>query len=199
MLGDIVLRVCAAPMPVPSQVNPAVPPGFDASVRPARAAQPGEGRFRTAEELAQALASVSGVERRCRPRRSKRIAFNTCFAPTLRTATWRRASKRPSNHRSPRTALLAGLVINGVTLMVALVAGARSPRSILGGCSRIGGPTLRTSRIGDDDNADARGTSAARRPRCARTFEQRSPMRVNRDLRLGGDATSELDPENGRS
>src|SRR4029079_18993641 len=30
VLGDIVLKVCAAPLPVPSELNPGLPLGFDA-------------------------------------------------------------------------------------------------------------------------------------------------------------------------
>jgi serine/threonine-protein kinase len=62
VLGDIVLRVCAAPMPVPSKVNPDVPVGFDAWFARACSRDPRR-RFQTADELAQALAGVCGIGR----------------------------------------------------------------------------------------------------------------------------------------
>ena len=62
VLGDIVLKVCASPMPAPSQINPDVPPGFDAWFARACSRDPPK-RFQTAEELAQALAGVCGIGR----------------------------------------------------------------------------------------------------------------------------------------
>ena len=62
VLGDIVLKVCAAPMPVPSKINPNVPPGFDAWFARACSRDPAK-RFQTADELAQALAGVCGIGR----------------------------------------------------------------------------------------------------------------------------------------
>src|SRR6185436_11494700 len=47
VLGDIVLKVCAAPMPVPSQLNPRVPPTFDAWFAKACAREPSR-RFQSA-------------------------------------------------------------------------------------------------------------------------------------------------------
>src|SRR5580700_4092549 len=57
VLGDIVLKVCAAAIPAPSQVNPDVPMGFDAWFARACSRDPTK-RFQTAEELAVALAGV---------------------------------------------------------------------------------------------------------------------------------------------
>ncbi len=55
VLGDIVLKVCASPMPAPSKINPRVPPGFDAWFARVCSRDPAR-RFQTADELAQALA-----------------------------------------------------------------------------------------------------------------------------------------------
>ena len=56
-LGDLLLRICMHPLPVPSQIAP-VPPGFDAwfahAVLPSRSSQ----RFQSAKELAEALRAV---------------------------------------------------------------------------------------------------------------------------------------------
>jgi serine/threonine protein kinase len=61
-LGDLVLRICAYPMPVPSQVAP-VPAGFDEWF--ARAcARDTEKRFRSARQMIDALREALGVESR---------------------------------------------------------------------------------------------------------------------------------------
>jgi serine/threonine protein kinase len=60
VLGDIVLKVCVAPMPVPSQYNPALPPGFDAWFAKACARDP-EHRFQTVAELSDSLLQVCGA------------------------------------------------------------------------------------------------------------------------------------------
>jgi serine/threonine-protein kinase len=117
VLGDIVLKVCAAPMPVPSSVNPAVPPGFDAWFARACSRDPGK-RFQTADELAQALAGVCGLAR--------------LHTATLDEDQIQYVMRRPKTDAlpidslpvpsslSPRTALLAGIVL-GVAMMVGLL------------------------------------------------------------------------------
>jgi serine/threonine-protein kinase len=56
-LHDVYRRVCMEPPPVPSRVAPHVPPGFDAWFARACSHDP-DARFRTAAELAAALASA---------------------------------------------------------------------------------------------------------------------------------------------
>jgi eukaryotic-like serine/threonine-protein kinase len=55
-LGDILLKICMHPLPIPSQVGP-VPPGFDAWFTRACCREVGQ-RFQTAKELAEALRAV---------------------------------------------------------------------------------------------------------------------------------------------
>jgi serine/threonine-protein kinase len=55
-LGDLVLRICSKPKPVPSQ-HGAVPPGFDAWFDRATAREP-DGRFASAKEQSRALREV---------------------------------------------------------------------------------------------------------------------------------------------
>lgn len=55
-LGELVLTICVAPLPVPSTVGP-VPPGFDAWFARATARVPDD-RFQSARELAQSLKTV---------------------------------------------------------------------------------------------------------------------------------------------
>ncbi len=56
-IGDVVLKVCAAPIPVPSKVNPAVPRGFDAWFAKACSRQ-AQARFSSVTEMAEALAQL---------------------------------------------------------------------------------------------------------------------------------------------
>ncbi len=56
-IGDVVLKVCAAPMPVPSKLNPALPRAFDAWFAKCCSRQVGA-RFRSAAEAADALSRL---------------------------------------------------------------------------------------------------------------------------------------------
>jgi serine/threonine-protein kinase len=53
-IGDVVLKVCAAPMPVPSQIQPSLPKAFDAWFERACSRDP-KRRFTSVVELADAL------------------------------------------------------------------------------------------------------------------------------------------------
>jgi eukaryotic-like serine/threonine-protein kinase len=59
-VGDVLVKLCTAPVPVPSQLAPDLPPGFDAWTSRALAREP-EGRFQSAADLAQSLAAVCGL------------------------------------------------------------------------------------------------------------------------------------------
>lgn len=59
-VGDLLVKLCTAPLPIPSQVAPDVPPGFDAWFAKALSREP-EGRFASAAELAESLAAVCGI------------------------------------------------------------------------------------------------------------------------------------------
>jgi serine/threonine-protein kinase len=59
-VGDLLVKLCTAPLPIPSQVAPDVPPGFDAWFAKALCREP-ERRFSSATELANALAAVCGL------------------------------------------------------------------------------------------------------------------------------------------
>jgi serine/threonine-protein kinase len=116
VLGDIVLRVCAAPLPVPSSYNPRLPSGFDAWFARACARDPAK-RFQTPDELAQALESVCGLTRiRMATLDEDQVQYvmrpkpNAEPIPTL----------PPPTPMSPRTALLAGLVL-GIAMMVGVL------------------------------------------------------------------------------
>jgi serine/threonine-protein kinase len=115
VLGDIVLKVCASPIPAPSQVNPDVPAGFDAWFARVCSRDPAK-RFQTAEELAQALAGVCGLGR-IRMATLDEDQVQYVIRPTRTVTT---SDVPPPNPMSPRTALLAGLVL-GIAMMVGVL------------------------------------------------------------------------------
>jgi serine/threonine protein kinase len=59
-VGDLLVKLCTAPLPIPSQLAPDLPPGFDAWFAKALSREP-DGRFSTAPELAEALGAVCGL------------------------------------------------------------------------------------------------------------------------------------------
>jgi serine/threonine-protein kinase len=116
VLGDIVLKVCASPMPAPSRINPNVPHGFDAWFARACSRDPSR-RFQTADELAQALAGVCGLGR-IRMATLDEDQIQYVMRPKLESSDGE--SIPPPAAMSPRTALLAGLVL-GIAMMVGLL------------------------------------------------------------------------------
>ena len=120
VIGDIVLKVCAAPLPIPSKLNPRVPPGFDAWFARACARDVAR-RFQTATELAEALNGVCGV-------RGNGVRVGTLEEDQVQYRLRPRsqpdvdaADDLPEpGSMSPKTALLAGLVL-GVALMIGVV------------------------------------------------------------------------------
>jgi serine/threonine-protein kinase len=119
ILGDIVLKVCVAPMPVPSQVNPSIPEGFDAWFARACNRDPKK-RFQTAAELAETLAGVCGVGKvqmgTLKEDRVQYVLRPTAAVHDLTVPD----DDEAQGGMSSRTALLAGLLL-GVTLMVGVV------------------------------------------------------------------------------
>ncbi|GMV12445.1 MAG: hypothetical protein AMXMBFR56_06690 [Polyangiaceae bacterium] len=61
-VGDLLVQICVAPTPIPSQKVPGIPPAFDAWIARGLAKEPGE-RFQTALETADALAVLAGIGR----------------------------------------------------------------------------------------------------------------------------------------
>ena len=59
-IGDVLVKLCTAPIPAPSELVPDLPPGFDAWMARALAREP-ESRFQTASELASSLSVVCGL------------------------------------------------------------------------------------------------------------------------------------------
>ncbi len=61
-VGDLLVKICTAPLPIPTQLVPELPPAFDAWFTRALAREP-EGRFQSAQELADALVVALGAPR----------------------------------------------------------------------------------------------------------------------------------------
>jgi serine/threonine protein kinase len=59
-VGDVLVKLCTAPIPIPSAYVPDLPPGFDAWINRALSREP-EGRFQSAVELASSLSAVCGL------------------------------------------------------------------------------------------------------------------------------------------
>jgi len=59
-VGDLLVKLCTAPVPVPSEVTPDVPPSFDAWLQKALTREPAQ-RFQTAAQLSESLAAVCGL------------------------------------------------------------------------------------------------------------------------------------------
>ena len=59
-LGDLLAKIMFEPIPIPSDINPLVPPGFDAWWGRASSRNI-EGRFQSAKELSDALATALGI------------------------------------------------------------------------------------------------------------------------------------------
>jgi serine/threonine protein kinase len=132
VLGDIVLKVCVAKMLVPSELNPAAPPGFDEWFFKACAREP-EKRFQTANEMREALEIVCGTG----PARGSLESIASVPQPAAPQPTPPpqevQYALRPAHPdaisvddlevpsgMSPRTAMLAGLLL-GVTVMIGVL------------------------------------------------------------------------------
>jgi eukaryotic-like serine/threonine-protein kinase len=119
VLGDIVLKVCAAPLPVPSELNPKVPHGFDGWF--ARACNRDRAkRFQSAAELAEALDLVCGSPKGPRSQTLDEETVQYALKPASREAIAALEELEVPNPMSSRTALLAGLVL-GLALMVGVL------------------------------------------------------------------------------
>jgi serine/threonine-protein kinase len=118
VLGDIVLKVCAAPLPIPSKLNPNVPAGFDAWF--ARACnRDATKRFQTADELSETLANVCGTGRvRTATMNEDQVQYQ--LKPSTPDLAALAEEIEVPKSMSPKTALMAGLVL-GVTMMVGIL------------------------------------------------------------------------------
>ncbi|HEX7669713.1 MAG TPA: serine/threonine-protein kinase, partial [Polyangiaceae bacterium] len=126
-VGDLLVNICTSDAPVPSSVEPGVPPGFDGWVRRALAREP-QDRFQSAGDLAEALALVCGSDAKMGGMTSVRgdlPSFDESRARGSVTAGPMATTPAPFSResgRKPSLGLLAALFV-GVTS--AAVVGAR--------------------------------------------------------------------------
>jgi len=81
-VGDVLVKLCTAPIPVPSSFAPDLPPAFDAWLLHALGREP-ESRFQSAMELGRALANVCGLTAPLTPNSGEQLALG---APPPRTS-----------------------------------------------------------------------------------------------------------------
>jgi eukaryotic-like serine/threonine-protein kinase len=117
VLGDIVLKVCVEPLPLPSQFAPNVPRGVDTWFLRACHREPSQ-RFQSVEEMAAQLAKVCGLGPvTVGTLDEDRIQYALKPAdPEMLAAL----DDLPTGGMNAKTALLAGIMV-GVALMVGLV------------------------------------------------------------------------------
>jgi len=65
-VGDVLVNLCTGPIPIPSELSPDLPPGFDAWMERGLSRVPDE-RFQSAAELGETLAAVCGLGLRVGP------------------------------------------------------------------------------------------------------------------------------------
>jgi len=106
-IGDVVLKVCAAPMPVPSQIQPSLPKAFDAWFGRACSRDPKQ-RFASVVELSDALVRL---DEWARAQREQVLYEIRPMAPSM--VEDRELEPPPSG----RARLLAGLLV-GASLML---------------------------------------------------------------------------------
>ncbi len=118
VLGDIVLKVCVAPLPLPSTFNPDVPEGLDAWFLRACHRETAK-RFQTVEEMSESLVKVCGlgaVKVATKSEDRVQYALNVPDPSALEDLE----DDMPPPGMNAKTALLAGIIV-GVCLMVGLV------------------------------------------------------------------------------
>ncbi len=117
VLGDIVLKVCVEPLPVPSKFVQDVPAGLDAWFLRACHREPTK-RFQSVTELSEQLVKVCGLGAvQVATLAEDRVQY--ALKPASQEAL-DELENLPSGGMNAKTALLAGIIV-GVTLMVALL------------------------------------------------------------------------------
>jgi serine/threonine-protein kinase len=118
VLGDIVLKVCVEPLPLPSKWNPDAPEGLDAWFLRACHRETAK-RFQTVEEMTESLAKVCGLGAvKVATKHEDRVQY--ALKPADPSALQDLADEMPTGGMNAKTALLAGIIV-GVCLMVGLV------------------------------------------------------------------------------
>jgi len=107
-IGDVVLKVCAAPMPVPSKTNPNLPRAFDDWFAKACARKLDQ-RFKSAAEAADALRRLDEWSNA----RREQMAYEIRPLPSL-------ADIEVPQHAPARGLLLAGILVGAASMLALL-------------------------------------------------------------------------------
>ena len=118
-LGDLLVRIIVAPVPVPSHLGP-VPPGFDAWWVKASSRDP-RGRFESAKELSDSLALVCGVTNPGPPVEPTTGAIRV--APVATTGGIGSPMARTIDPVVPKRSLAPAAALIGVVVAVAALGG----------------------------------------------------------------------------
>ena len=122
-LGDLLVKICTAPLPVPSEARADLPPAFDAWFQRALERDPAA-RFGSANELADALAFAAGLSVKRGPASFPQSAPKAALAISGTSATepGLGATSAPLTHTSPgttkRTSAAAVAGVAALTLML---------------------------------------------------------------------------------
>jgi serine/threonine protein kinase len=107
-VGDVLVKLCTAPIPVPSELAPDLPPGFDAWLVRALGREP-EARFQSATELARSLATVCGLTVPLTPNSGEQYAVSANTPVRTRMSPF--AATTPSPALTPPPAAQTGAPI----------------------------------------------------------------------------------------
>ena len=114
-VGDLLVKLCTAPIPVPSQLAPDVPPSFDAWLHKALTREPGQ-RFQTAAQLSESLAAVCGLSIRGQhPRDGNSGAYSALGSGPFDAATDGHGATLPSGIPAATNPSRAGLLTGAPT------------------------------------------------------------------------------------
>jgi serine/threonine-protein kinase len=120
VLGDIVLKVCVEPLPVPSKLNPHAPEGIDQWFLRA-CHRDATKRYQSVDEMTDQLAKVCGLgEVRVATHAEDRVQYSLKARETVEGEDDEDEEPMPTGGMNAKTAFLAGIVL-AVTLVVGLV------------------------------------------------------------------------------
>jgi serine/threonine-protein kinase len=123
-VGDVLVKLCTAPIPVPSTYVPDLPPGFDAWLVRALGREP-ESRFQSASELGRSLAAVCGLSAPVTPVSGEQYAVGS-FGSGPQRPHGAFAATTPSPALTPAPAAQTGAPITQTPAPTA-----RTPKSTL--------------------------------------------------------------------
>ena len=108
-VGDVLVKLCTAPIPVPSAYVSDLPPGFDAWLVRALGREP-EARFQSAAELGRSLGAVCGLTAPLTPNSGEQFAIGSAQASPQRSSN-QFAATTPSPALTPALAGQTGAPI----------------------------------------------------------------------------------------